>query len=110
MWSFSSRKIGSRPIAAAAAAGMTCLLLLASCGFQLRGDPSVGLKTLNLTGAGGTVVEIRHILATGPTRVVGTAKEAEAQLRILDEKREKTVHTITATGRVYDFQLRLTVR
>jgi len=37
-------------------------------------------------------------------------KDAEAQLRVLDEKREKTVHTITGTGRVYDFQLRLTVR
>jgi len=85
-------------------------ILLASCGFQLRGDPSVGLKTINTSGAGGTLLEIRRILATGPTKVVPTAKEAEAQLRILDEKREKTVHTITATGRVYDFQLRLTVR
>ena len=87
-------------------------LLLSSCGFQLRGDPSVGLKTINVTsvaGAPGTLVEVKRMLATGPTKVVATAKEAEAQLRIIDEKREKTVHTITGTGRVYDFQLRLTV-
>ena len=85
-------------------------LVLASCGFELRGNPSVGLKTINITGTGGTLVEIKRILATGPTLVVPNAKDAEAQLRFLDEKREKTVHTITATGRVYDFQLRLTVR
>jgi LPS-assembly lipoprotein len=85
-------------------------LLLVSCGFELRGNPSVGLKTVNITGTGGTLVEIKRILATGPTLVVPNAKDAEAQLRIIDEKREKTVHTITATGRVYDFQLRLTVR
>ena len=74
-------------------------LLLVSCGFELRGNPSVGLKTVNITGTGGTLVEIKRILATGPTLVVPNAKDAEAQLRIIDEKREKTVHTITATGR-----------
>jgi LPS-assembly lipoprotein len=101
MW---SSRTGARAITVAAT------LALAACGFQLRGDPSVGLKSINITGAGGTLVEIRRILATGPTKVVPTPKDAEAQLRILDEKREKTVHTITGTGRVYDFQLRLTVR
>jgi LPS-assembly lipoprotein len=87
-------------------------LLLTSCGFQLRGDPSVGLKTIQLTAVGvpGTMQEIRRILATGPTRVVSDPKEAEAELRILEERRDKTVHTITGSGRVYDFQLRLTVR
>ena len=100
---------GSRSVVAIAAAAIACALF-AGCGFELRGDPSVGLKTVNLTGGGGTLVEIRRILATGPTKVVPAAKDAEAQLRILDEKREKTVHTITGTGRVYDFQLRLTVR
>lgn len=86
-------------------------LLLSSCGFELRGDPSVGLKTLSVTsvaGAPGTLAEVKRMLATGPTKVVPT-KDAEAQLRIIDEKRDKSVHTITGTGRVYDFQLRLTV-
>ena len=109
MWWF--EKIGFRPVAAFAAAGMT--LLLASCGFQLRGDPSVGLKTIMVTavhGAPGTLVDIRRILASGPTKVVSDPKQAEAQLRILEEKRDKMVHTITGSGRVYDFQLRLTVR
>ena len=88
-------------------------LLLSSCGFELRGDPSVGLKTISVTavaGAPGTLTDIRRILATGPTQIVSDPKNAEAQLRILEEKREKTVHTITGSGRVYDFQLRLVVR
>lgn len=88
------------------------LLLLPSCGFQLRGDPAVGIKTLHVSTAGptGVLTDIRRVLAGGPTRVVSTPTGAEAQLRVLAEAREKTVNTITATGRVYEFQLRLTVR
>jgi LPS-assembly lipoprotein len=87
-------------------------LLLASCGFQLRGDPAVGLKTLHVSTAGPTSVltDIRRVLASGPTRLVPAPAEAEAHLRILAEVRDKNVHTITGTGRVYEFQLRLTVR
>lgn len=87
-------------------------LLLASCGFQLRGDPAVGLKTLQVSTAGptGVTTDIRRVLASGPTRIVTDPKEAEAQLRILLENREKNVQTITSAGRVYEFQLRLTVR
>ena len=54
--------------------------------------------------------EIRRALVTGPTRVVATAPEAEAHLRIITEARDKQVHTITGTGRVYEFELRLIVR
>jgi LPS-assembly lipoprotein len=87
-------------------------LMLAGCGFELRGDPTVGLKTLNISSAAPSSVvnDIRRILATGQTRIVAKPSEAEAQLRILEERREKVVHTITGTGRVYEFQLRLIVR
>ena len=85
--------------------GMT----LASCGFQLRGDPATGLKTLHVPG-GGVAQEIRRKLARSPTRVTPTPKDAEAHLKILGEAREKTVHTITGAGRVYEFQLTLVVR
>ena len=84
-------------------------VLLAGCGFQLRGDPATGLKTLHVPGAG-VAQEIRRTLARGPTRVTPTAPEAEAHLKILAENREKTVHTITGSGRVYEFQLTLVVR
>jgi LPS-assembly lipoprotein len=88
------------------------LPFLSSCGFQLRGDPAVGLKTLQVSTAGptGVTTDIRRVLASGPTRVLQGPGEAEAHLRILSETRDKNVHTITGTGRVYEFQLRLTVR
>jgi LPS-assembly lipoprotein len=88
------------------------MTLLASCGFQLRGDPEVGIKKLFITSVGVSqvAVEIRRFLAAGPTRLVTNAVESEAILSILEEKRDKTVFTITGTGRVYEFQLRLAVR
>ncbi|HET9579215.1 MAG TPA: LPS assembly lipoprotein LptE, partial [Usitatibacter sp.] len=83
-----------------------------SCGFHLRGDPAVGLRTLQVNAAGPSqvAVEIRRTLATGPTRVVSDPKDAQAQLRVLEEARDKSVATITGTGTVYEFELKLTVR
>src|SRR4051812_8984 len=87
-------------------------LSLSSCGFELRGDPSVGLPSLNITQVQPTAVtaDIRRVLEQGPTKLVGDPKQAAAQLRMLGETREKTVATITSAGRVYEFQLRLAVR
>ncbi len=72
----------------------------------------MGLKTLHLSTAGPSTVstDIRRILAAGPTKLLPTATGAEVHLRILAEARDKTVNTITATGAVYEFLLRLTVR
>ncbi len=91
---------------------MLASVAMVSCGFQLRGDPSVGIKTLQVTAVGPSQVapEIRRTLATGPTRVVANAKDAQAQLRVLQEVRDKIVATITGTGTVYEYELRLTVR
>jgi LPS-assembly lipoprotein len=91
---------------------MTLALLLTACGFQLRGDPEVGIRKLYISSVGGSAVmaDIKRTLATGPTRLVATSVESEAHLRILQEEREKTVATITGTGRVYEYQLTLRVR
>jgi LPS-assembly lipoprotein len=87
-------------------------LALGACGFQLRGDPQVGFRTLYISSVGGSAVvgDMKRALATGPTRLVATAPEAEAHLRVLQEEREKTVSTITGSGRVYEYQLTLRVR
>ena len=87
-------------------------LTLFSCGFELRGDPAVGIKTLSVTQVGGSQVaaEIRRTLSAGPTRLIATPKDAEAHLQILREAREKSVYTLTGAGRVYEYQLRLAVK
>ena len=91
---------------------LVLLLALTACGFHLRGDPSMGLKSLHVSvvGASGVSTEIRRTLATGPTKLMPSPKDAQAHLRILSEVRDKNVYTITGTGRVYEFQLRLAVR
>lgn len=90
---------------------VACCLLLAACGFELRGEPAVGLRTLQIVANGPStvIVDLKRILATSSTRLVGSDKEAEATLRLLSESRDKVVHTITGSGRVYDFELRLAV-
>ena len=95
--------------AKAGAQFLAMLFLLAACGFELRGEPSVGLHAVFLSGAVPSTVigEIKRILLTGSTRVVAVEKDAEASLKITAESREKTVFTVTGTGRVYEFQLRL---
>ena len=85
---------------------------LLSCGFQLRGEASVGLKTLHVSAVGPSEVakEVRRALANSPTQLLPTPTGAEAHLQILGEARDKTIATITGTGIVYEFQLRLAVR
>jgi LPS-assembly lipoprotein len=93
----------------ARAAAALALGALAGCGFQLRGDPAVGLATLYVPGSG-VAQEIRRTLASGPTQVVASAAQGQAHLQIVAEARDKRVHTITGTGRVYEFMLTLVVR
>jgi LPS-assembly lipoprotein len=86
-------------------------MLLASCGFTLRGDAPTGLKSLYVSNdtPSQVAVEVKRTLANSTTRVTKTPSEAEAHLRITSETREKTIFTITGAGRVYEFQLRLLV-
>ena len=107
-----SRRLVSRRFVAPVQAGaqfLVALFLLAACGFELRGEPSVGLHALFLSAAVPSTVigEVKRILLTGPTRVVAVEKDGEASLKITAESREKTVFTVTGTGRVYEYQLRL---
>src|SRR6187455_752743 len=78
-------------------------ILLAACGFQLRGETTTGLKTIHVPGSG-VALEIRRTLAGSPTRVLPTAEGAEAVLQIISENRDKHVNTITGAGRVYEYQ------
>ena len=89
------------------------MALLSSCGFQLRGDPALGVKALAVTAVGGSTVaaDIRRALrGSSATSLAPNAESAGAHLRLLQEARDKTVFTITGAGRVYEHQLRLIVR
>lgn len=86
-------------------------LLLAGCGFQLRGSADVPFKTIFVPSvAGGIGLELkRNIQAGTNAKVVDEAKQAEAVLDILEETRAKEILSLTGTGRVREFQLRYRV-
>jgi len=92
------------------ASALLCVLL-AACGFQLRGTADVPFETIFVPAvAGGIGLELkRNIQAGTRAKVVETAKQAEAVLDILEETREKEILSLTGTGRVREFQLRYRV-
>jgi LPS-assembly lipoprotein len=93
------------------AAALALVAALAGCGFQLRGDAPMGIKSIHVTtvGTSSVATEVRRRLSGGPTKLSPTLKDAEAHLRINAETPEKSILTLTGAGRVYEYQLRLRV-
>ena len=87
------------------------VLVLAGCGFQLRGTAALPFDTLYMPGAsGGIALDLkRNIQAGTRTVVVDDPKKAEAVLDFLAETREKVILSLAATGRVSEYKLRYTV-
>jgi len=83
------------------------VLLLAACGFQLRGAADLPFDTLYLPGAtGGIALELkRNIQAGSATRVVDDPKAAAAQLLFSEETRTKEILALSTGGRVREFRL-----
>lgn len=87
-------------------------MLLAGCGFQLRGTASLPFETLYMppTTAPGVALDLKRNIQSGTrTAVVDDPKKAEAVLEFSQEAREKHILSLAATGRVREFQLRYRV-
>jgi LPS-assembly lipoprotein len=89
------------PLALAAA------LLLAACGFQLRGAADMPFDTLYVPGAtGGIALELKRNIQSGSaTRVVDDPKAAQAQLLFSEETRIKEILALSTAGRVREYRL-----
>ena len=87
------------------------MLVVAGCGFRLRGTAEVPFQTLYLPGAtSGIALDLkRNIQAGTNAKVVDDAAKAEAVLEFTEEARQKEVLSLTGTGRVREFQLRYRV-
>jgi LPS-assembly lipoprotein len=83
------------------------LVLLAACGFHLRGSASLPFDTLYVPSAtGGIALDLkRHIQSGTGTRVVDDPKSAEALLRFSEETRGKEILALNAAGRVREYRL-----
>lgn len=88
------------------------LLFAAGCGFQLRSAATLPFDTLFVQAPPGSqfAPQFKRVVASGSsTRVLGSQKEAAVTLALLGETREKTILSLSGTGRVREFQLRYRV-
>ncbi|MCE2988925.1 MAG: LPS assembly lipoprotein LptE [Burkholderiales bacterium] len=85
--------------------------LLAGCGFALRGSYELPYKSISVTSNGNSVVagQIRRELTSTQTKLVPNAKDAEAALTIIEERRDRQILSLSGAGRVREFELRMKV-
>jgi LPS-assembly lipoprotein len=100
------------PLASRLSASVALCITLAACGFQLRGPATLPFDTLYVQAAPTSLfaTQLRRVIgASGRTRVTTKAEEADATLQVLSEVREKEILSLSAGGRVREFQLRYRV-
>jgi len=93
-------------------ASVLACLLLAACGFQLRGTASLPFETIYVPNAtSGIALDLKRNIRSGTgTRVLDEAKGAEAQLQFSEESRQKEILSLTVAGRVSEYRLIYRVR
>ena len=92
-------------------AGLLSLAGLSACGFQLRGQYTLPFSSVFISTPGGSVVatELRRELANIPTKLMPSAKDADAQLNIIEDRRDRQILSLSGAGRVREYDLRLRV-
>jgi LPS-assembly lipoprotein len=87
-------------------------LLLAACGFQLRGTATLPFNSMYVRAAPTSLLATqlkRTVLVGTGTRITERPDEAEVILHILNELQEKQILSLSGGGRVSEFQLRYRV-
>ena len=95
------------------AAVATACAALSSCGFQLRGSATLPFNTLYVEAPRSSLfaTQLRRVIGSGSaTRITNTSAEADATIQVIAELREKEVLSLSAGGRVREYQLRYRVR
>ena len=87
------------------------MLLVAACGFRLRGTADVPFESLYVPSpTSGIALDLkRHIQAGTKAKVVDDPKAADAVLQFTEESRQKEILSLTSAGRVREFLLRYRV-
>jgi LPS-assembly lipoprotein len=86
-------------------------MVLAGCGFQLRGTADLPFQTLYIPNAvTGIALDLKRSIQAGTdAKVVEDAKAADAVLAFSHETRQKEILSLNAAGRVREFRLRYRV-
>lgn len=81
-------------------------LMLAGCGFQLRGAAKFPFETIHVPGTSPLTVELTRSINSGSNaRVSKDPKEAQAILAILGEARDKAILSLSTAGRAREYQI-----
>jgi LPS-assembly lipoprotein len=88
-------------------ASIALAVLLAGCGFQLRGTASVPFESVYVPNAtGGVALDLkRNIQAGTQAKVVDDPKQAQAIFQFSEETKAKEILSLTGTGRVNEYRL-----
>jgi len=88
---------------------IACIALLFSgCGFQPRGRADLSFERIYVETSGFSLfgAELRRVIQAGNVvEVMDTADEAEVVLKVLSERQERKILSLTATGSVREFEL-----
>jgi len=87
-------------------------LLLAACGFQLRGAAPLPFSSLYVQAAPTSQLATqlkRAVRAGNGTRLTDRPEQAEVILQIMNELQEKQILSLSGGGRVSEYQLRYRV-
>lgn len=88
-------------------------LVLAGCGFRLRGAPELPFRSIHLGFAPRSELgqEVRRQLATLPgLRLTETPQEADVVLDVLEDRMSRAVTATTGAGQVREFYVRAYLR
>ncbi len=87
------------------------LLVLSACGFHLRGQYALPFASVYVATPAASIVagDIKRELANIPTKLMPSAKDADAQLSIIEDRRERQILSLSGAGRVREYELRLRV-
>jgi LPS-assembly lipoprotein len=91
---------------------LAATLLVAACGFQLRGTAPLPFTSLYIQAPVTSQLAVqlkRAVRATDATRVADTPGEAQVILQIMNELQEKQILSLSGGGRVSEYQLRYRV-
>ncbi|MFY9315598.1 MAG: LPS assembly lipoprotein LptE [Burkholderiales bacterium] len=94
------------------AATLALVLVLAGCGFQLRGTADLPFEKLYMppVSTPGIALDLKRNIEAGTrTAVVDDLKKADAVLEFSQELRDRLILSLAATGRVREYQLRYLV-
>jgi LPS-assembly lipoprotein len=84
--------------------------MLTACGFHLRGQATLPFESIYISGSPSFANQLaRAVRAGSKTRVTDNPKDAEVTLQVLNEVRERSILSLSSTGRVQELQIRYRV-